>query len=419
MKILLVSNTCSPKKYKKIFSERKEKMIDPSQKFFHLLVQGMSSYANITCMSAIPVSAGTHRRWRWGLEKEIVSSSLCYEYIGFINGKILRHICLFVNSFFMTLRWLIKNKTNKEKIIICDPLLLACASSAKLAGKLCNTKCICILTDIPELVTEIGHRKSSRIRSTLQSFYDKLSQKNSEHYDGYVVLTQQMNSRVNKKNKPNIIIEGSVDNAMILQKNSLEVKHTPRVIMYAGGVHEKFGVTKLINLFTQLDIVDIELRIYGSGQAVEYVKKIAKKDSRIKYMGIVTTDQVVQEEVCATLLINPRPSDEEFTKYSFPSKTLEYMASGTPLLTTRLAGIPAEYDDYLYYFDSESEARMLEKVFEIISKNEVELLNKGLSAKAFVLKKKSNITQGKKIVDFSKELIGKTYTGAVSEGYYE
>lgn len=56
----------------------------------------------------------------------------------------------------------------------------------------------------------------------------------------------------------------------------------------------------------------------------------------------------------ATLLINPRPSNEEFTKYSFPSKNLEYMASGTPLLATDLPGIPAEYKRYEYIIENEN-----------------------------------------------------------------
>ena len=57
-------------------------------------------------------------------------------------------------------------------------------------------------------------------------------------------------------------------------------------------------------------------------------------------MGCVTNDEIVRLQCEATLLVNPRPSDKEFCKYSFPSKTIEYMASGTPVLMTKLPGVP-------------------------------------------------------------------------------
>ena len=46
--------------------------------------------------------------------------------------------------------------------------------------------------------------------------------------------------------------------------------------------------------------------------------------------------------------MNVRNPKDEFTAYSFPSKTIEYMSSGTPLLTSHLPGIPQEYFDFCY-----------------------------------------------------------------------
>jgi len=41
-------------------------------------------------------------------------------------------------------------------------------------------------------------------------------------------------------------------------------------------------------------------------------------------------------------------------RYSFPSKLIEYMASATPVLTTRLPGIPPEYEPYVYWIEDDS-----------------------------------------------------------------
>ena len=48
------------------------------------------------------------------------------------------------------------------------------------------------------------------------------------------------------------------------------------------------------------------------------LKKI--EDKSIKCHGIVTNEEVVIAEKKATLLINPRPTGEEFTKFSFSIK---------------------------------------------------------------------------------------------------
>ena len=100
------------------------------------------------------------------------------------------------------------------------------------------------------------------------------------------------------------------------------------------------------------------------------------------------------------LLVNPRPTDGSFTRYSFPSKNLEYMASGTPLLTTKLPGMPAEYAAYVYFFKDESVEGMSATLKELLSKPAEELHQKGMTAKKYILDNKTEIEQARKILGF-------------------
>ena len=63
---------------------------------------------------------------------------------------------------------------------------------------------------------------------------------------------------------------------------------------------------------------------------------------RIEFLGMLPRTDVLELQSKATILVNPRQPVGDFTKYSFPSKTIEYMASGTPLLMYKLPGIPEE-----------------------------------------------------------------------------
>lgn len=42
----------------------------------------------------------------------------------------------------------------------------------------------------------------------------------------------------------------------------------------------------------------------------------------------------------ADVLVNPRQNDDEYTKYSFPSKNIEYLMTGNAVMAYMLDGIP-------------------------------------------------------------------------------
>jgi glycosyltransferase involved in cell wall biosynthesis len=123
-----------------------------------------------------------------------------------------------------------------------------------------------------------------------------------------------------------------------------------------------------------------------------------QEDKRIKYFGVKSNEDIVLAESQATLLVNPRFSTEEFAKYSFPSKNMEYMVSGTPLLTTRLPGMPKEYWDYVYLFDEETTEGYQCKFEEIFSLSDAELSAKGALAQEFVINRKNNTIQADRIL---------------------
>lgn len=129
------------------------------------------------------------------------------------------------------------------------------------------------------------------------------------------------------------------------------------------------------------------------------LQEIAEKDTRIFYGGMLLNTQIVEKEQEATLLVNPRPTHEEFVKYSFPSKTMEYMASGTPVLTTRLSGMPGEYYPHVYFIDEESADGIAAALKTVLDRSDEELFQKGQEARAFVLDGRNNVVQAKRILE--------------------
>src|SRR5690554_7398134 len=185
-----------------------------------------------------------------------------------------------------------------------------------------------------------------------------------------------------------MIMEGLVD-ASMAENTWTHNSNGKKVVIYAGGLYEEYGIKYLVDGFKMLDDSNAELHLYGHGPMVSDIEKEMARDNRIRFFGIVHNSKVVEAELQATLLVNPRPSAEDFTKYSFPSKNMEDMVSGTPVLTTNLPGMPKEYHDYVYLLEDESAqgvSQVLKKL--LVDTPASELKDKGLSAKQFVLKNK-------------------------------
>ena len=96
-------------------------------------------------------------------------------------------------------------------------------------------------------------------------------------------------------------------------------------------------------------------------------------------------------------MVNPRQNNEEFTKYSFPSKTMEYLSSGIPVVAYKLDGIPDEYDQYIQYVADDSIESLKKKLVEVCEMTREERQELGNIGRNFVLMKKNSTIQVRKI----------------------
>ena len=153
----------------------------------------------------------------------------------------------------------------------------------------------------------------------------------------------------------------------------------------------------------QANVPNSELHIYGSGDYEAELRELCRAHDCVKYFGTCPNSHIVSEEYKASLLVNPRPTNEEYTQYSFPSKNMEYMASGTPVLTTKLPGMPPEYYPYVYLIEPETTEALAQTLRELLSKPSEDLFSFGQAAKSFILQEKNNLQQAKKLVQLLKE----------------
>lgn len=316
--------------------------------------------------------------------------------IGFLNLPIIKH---FIKS------WALKKEIKKilkyelddkdENIFFIYAMTFPLMSIAPIIKRFSNKKNIKICLIVPDLPEFMNMNKKNFVRKIFEYINEILIGKYLKFIDYFVLFAQEMANYL-KLEKNYITVEGMVNLSNITGLVQTEKK---KVIMYAGGLNEKYGVLNLVKAFNLIDSNGYELWLYGVGDALERILEFAEENKNIKYKGMVSNEEIVMLEKQATLLVNPRPTKEEYTKYSFPSKNLEYMLSGTPLLTTKLPAMPKEYYDYIYMFendDVDSIKKTLENVIKISEKN---LVEKGTKASEFVANNKNNVVQTKRILD--------------------
>ena len=318
---------------------------------------------------------------------------LTVKYISYINIPGLKYFIFEFKLFLKILKWNIKNKTD-EKVIVLSANHAFLNRPASFMKKKFGTRVYSIFTDLPELEMSYSN-KTSNLKKKLLSFYQRNNQKRNEGLDGYVFLTEAMDKKINKKRKPSIIIEGVIGDDVASEGKSVK----KNAIMYAGTLNEKFGIKNLLDAFTKIKDDTLELWLYGYGDYDEKIHEIIKTDNRIKFFGQRERKEILKAERQARVLVNPRQNKDEFTKYSFPSKTMEYLASGTPVLMYKLDGIPNEYDNYMYYVDGNSVDDLRSMIEKLISKPQAELDKFGEKARKWVLENKNVKMQTKKIIE--------------------
>ena len=220
--------------------------------------------------------------------------------------------------------------------------------------------------------------------------------------DAFVLLTKQMQEKINVK-RPFCIVEGMYNTDERRSCPTLK-NHKVKRLFYSGMLHEKFGVGQLVRVVHELSNDSIQLRICGYGDYIDKIKYYSQIDPRIQYLGLLKREDVLKEQYDADLLINPRTSDGDFTRYSFPSKTIEYLASGTPSIIHKLPGIPEEYYNYCFTFDSGSDEDVKKSILDALNYTPNTLLNIGVKAQRFIIEQKNAIVQTKKIIDLMNSL---------------
>lgn len=230
------------------------------------------------------------------------------------------------------------------------------------------------------------------IKGRLIDCLENMQDKSVKDYELYVFLTEAMSEfyHVNKKQYTVMeamysVSEKSHHTQIANENNSIKNK----TIFYAGSICREYGIEHLLKAFSLIDSDEYRLIIAGGGETPDLINAYCRKDKRISYLGIITPEEVKKRQEMATALISPRLPDEQFVKYSFPSKTLECLASGKPYIAHKLPCEPPEYANYIQYAQGSSDQDLKDTIISVCEKSAEERYMISERARKFVLEQKN------------------------------
>lgn len=328
--------------------------------------------------------------------------------VGFINLFGIHYFSRYASIKRELKKYIYNNIDNDEKIVIITynsylPIQLSVLNLKR------KRKNICICNVVGDILGKNGvswFKSYGIFKALILNNMSKYADKLSQRFDCFAFLTKDMACALGVENKPSVVVEGiytvnNSDDNTVVTENANE-----KIIFYAGALREEYGIIHLLNAFKLIDDADYRLYLAGSGDTETYIKECSKNDSRIKFLGYISPHEVDSWQKKAIVLVSPRMAgNNEYVKYSFPSKTLECLASGKPYIAHKLPCDPPEYADYIQYADDESDEALARKIIEICIMTESERNAIGKKARKFIQEEKNPAMMTERIVKMLEKIL--------------
>lgn len=200
------------------------------------------------------------------------------------------------------------------------------------------------------------------------------------HTHQLIALTNDMKSKIEKFVKKEVIIlPNGVDLSRFGNRKSIANRNHIRLIpnqwllLFVGTLIPVKGLSYLIQaiyILVSKGYENINLILVGDGEDRQYLKELTEKlnlSQNVNFVGQVPNDNIPYYMMCSDIFVLPSISE------GLPLVILEAMASGLPIITTNVRGLPEIVIDREngLLVDSKSTNDLADKILEMIYDDEL------------------------------------------------
>lgn len=364
---------------------------------YELIINLLHNYVGkVTAICPLPMWSYPQQRPLFVKKRErIPRSDLCITSPGFVNFSILKILSLMSSVFFTAVSK--SGRYNRPSIILSYNPYLGYAIPALILGRLWHIPVVSIVADL----APPGRRKSASLIRKLEGIIQRWT---ASQFDGMLPFSIFVARDMHFSGKM-MRLDPGIDTSEFINFKPFNTIHCERALMFSGTLDQTTGIFFLLEAFSKVKDPTIQLWISGRGYMSTKLFALSQEDPRIRFLGFLKRDQLLGYMQKSLVLVNPRPPNLPENRYSFPSKILEYLAVGRPVISTVCADIKEEFGSYLIFIDEgtpEALARKIEATFQLTPEQLDELGSRG---RKFVLEKKNWQILSKRVADFLNILI--------------
>ena len=361
MNILIFSSAMKESDFSSYQDVAKYKPNPSNQNFYYKLIKALSLKNNVSVVSHRPFVKGMFKRVPVLYSDTVIDGNVKFYYTYERGDKFYKAFSE-KSSIIKTAKQAINDFVSDDFIIITDTLRFNLLRAAKKISNLYKVKIVGMLTDNPFNL------------SSGSNFVKKALKNSASSLDGYLSLTDGLVHAFNK-DIPSYVFEGLVSEEKEGKKDPIF-----NYFYFGGSCYEKYGVKTLVDAFHKSNIKS-KLVIAGNGPLDKYIEKVAEEDYRILYLSQISKEKNIAYMRNSIANINPRPLNPETDSQSVPSKLLEYLSIGTPVISTKYPKFYALFKDDVVWIDNNDVESMKATLESYIVENQDYYIKKAATAR--------------------------------------
>lgn len=255
--------------------------------------------------------------------------------------------------------YMLKNIKRGQKIIVYHSL--GYSKIIKFLKKIIGFK---LILEVEEIYSDVSGNDKTR----------KMEQDIIDVADAYIFPTELLEEKLNKKNKPSVIIYGTYqveeDRNCGFESEGLKNKIH---LLYAGTFDPRKGGAIAAVAAAGVLPSDYYIHVLGFGSEKdtdnlkEQIKYISEKaEAGVTYDGLLSGEEYIRFVQSCQVGFSTQMPDAAFNETSFPSKVLSYLANGLRVVSVRIKALEkSAIGDLLYFYDEQTPESIAEAVKKI------------------------------------------------------